>query len=45
LESGMNPFKSAQQTFNAALNPFKPRRKGFAEMINARKRAFRKFKF
>ena len=45
FKSGMNPFKSAQQTFNAALNPFKPRLKGFAEMINARNRAFRKFKF
>lgn len=45
FESGMNPFKSAQQTFKSALNPFKPRLKGFAEMINARNRAFRKFKF
>lgn len=45
FESGFNPFKSAQQTFKSALNPFKPRLKGFAEMINARNRAFRKFKF
>lgn len=45
FESGFNPFKSAQPTFKTALNPFKPRRKGFAEMINARNRAFRKFKF
>ena len=40
----MNPFKSAQQTFKTALNPFKPGRKGFAEMINARNQASRKFK-